>query len=50
MKMADKSTKNKQTKTSGTREPGSTKWLRILLIVFSILLILSLILQMASTG
>ncbi len=43
--MADKNQKNKQTKTS---ESSTTKWLRIFLIAFSIMLILSMILSMVS--
>lgn len=41
--MAGKNPRNKQTKPS---EPSSTKWLRIFLIVFSILLILSMVLSL----
>jgi hypothetical protein len=40
-----KNQKNKPTKSS---EPASTKWLRIFLIVFSIMLILSMILSLIS--
>ena len=47
--MAGKSPKNKQTKTNETREPNSTKWLRIFVIIFSILLILSMILSLISS-
>jgi hypothetical protein len=43
MTMADKNQKNRQTKPG---EPGSTKWLRIFLIAFSIMLILSMILSL----
>ena len=43
--MAGKNPKSKPTKTT---EPGSTKWLRIFLIVFSILLILSMVLSLVS--
>jgi hypothetical protein len=43
MTMTDKNQKNKQTKPS---EPSSTKWLRIFLIAFSIMLILSMILSL----
>lgn len=43
--MASKSPKNKPTKPS---EPASTKWLRIFLIAFSIMLILSMILSLVS--
>jgi hypothetical protein len=43
--MADKNPKSKPTKTN---EPSSTKWLRIFLIAFSILLILSMVLSMVS--
>ncbi len=41
-----KNQKNKPTKTS---EPSSTKWLRIFLIAFSIMLILSMILSLVSS-
>jgi hypothetical protein len=43
MNMADKNAKNKPTKSS---EPSSTKWLRIFLIAFSAMLILSMILSL----
>jgi|WetSurMetagenome_2_1015567.scaffolds.fasta_scaffold1062936_2 hypothetical protein len=43
MNMTDKNTKNRTTKSS---EPSSTKWLRIFLIAFSAMLILSMILSL----
>jgi hypothetical protein len=39
-------TKNQKNKTTKTTEPSSTKWLRIFLIAFSIMLILSMILSL----
>ena len=39
-------TKNQKNKPGKTSEPSSTKWLRIFLIVFSILLILSMVLSL----
>jgi hypothetical protein len=46
--MGSKNLKNKQTKSNETREPASTKWLRIFVIGFSIILILSMILSLIS--
>ena len=47
--MAGKNQKNKPTKTNETREPNSTKWLRIFLIGFSIILILSMVLSLINS-
>ena len=44
--MAGKNPKSKQTKTTENREPSSIKWLRIFLIAFSIILILSMVLSL----
>ena len=44
--MAGKSTKSRPTKTSENRESSTTKWLRIFLIAFSIILILSMVLSL----
>jgi hypothetical protein len=41
-------TKNQKNKTTKPAESNTTKWLRIILIVFSIMLILSMILSMVS--
>jgi hypothetical protein len=44
--MAGKNQKNKPTKLSENKEPTSTKWLRIFLIAFSVILVLSMILSL----
>ncbi len=44
--MAGKTTKNKTIKTNVNKEPSSTKWLRIFLIVFSLILVLSMVLSL----
>ena len=41
-------TKNHKNKPTKPSEPSSTKWLRIFLIAFSIMLILSMVLSMVS--
>ena len=46
--MADKKTKDKQTRAAENREARRTLWTRIVLIGFSIILILSLILSLAA--
>lgn len=46
--MAGKKTKDRQTRAAENREARRTIWMRIILIGFSIILILSLILSLAA--
>jgi hypothetical protein len=48
--MADKKTKDRQTRAAENREARRTLWMRIVLIGFSIMLILSLILSLAANS